>query len=1150
MTEPRLPAHALPAAGETVRWGELYGSSPAYFLARAAAESAPLLVVAGSGREADQMLAELRFFTAGRIGLWSLPDRETLPYDPFSPHPDIVSERLRTLAALPALERGIVVTTVAALLDRLPPRAFIEAHAFTLASGERIDLPRLRARLADAGYVQVTQVLSPGEFAVRGSVLDLFPAGAAQPYRLDLFDDEIESVRAFDPADQRSGARLPAVPLLPARELPSSPEAIAAFRGRWRERFEGDPQASPVYRAVSAGQLPAGIEAWLPFFFDRAADIAEFLPANACFVDLVGLGTALPAHAAEIASRHEDRRHDRERPLLPPGEAFVPVEDALARFARHARIELSPVKVEPIASAGRYLNFGSEPPPVLRADPRASEPLGKLAAFLEAFRGRALLAADSAGRREVLLEGLRRAGIRVQVAADWPAFLGGDAAAGLAVAPDVRGLLLPTHSLALVAEEQVFGERARQERRRRRAERDPEAILRELAALSPGAPVVHEDYGVGRYRGLKVMQVAGQPAEFLVVEYAGGDLLYVPVHALGLVTRYTGASPESAPWHRLGTEQWARARRRAAERVRDVAAELLDLYSRRAAREGRALEFDENAYRAFEAAFPFEETIDQAEAIVAVIADLRSGRPMDRVVCGDVGFGKTEVALRAAFATVTGGRQVAVLVPTTLLAQQHAQTFADRFADWPVRVENLSRFRTGPEQRAVVEGLKAGSVDIVIGTHRLLQRDVAFRDLGLVVVDEEHRFGVGHKERLKQLRADVNLLTLTATPIPRTLNMALGGLRDLSLITTAPAERVAIETFVAEWSDGLVREACLREIRRGGQVYVVHNVVDDIEVFAERLRRLVPEASVRVGHGQMRERDLEQLMLDFYHRRFQVLVCTTIVESGIDVPTANTILIDRADRFGLAQLHQLRGRVGRSHHRAFAYLIAPPVASLPEDARKRLEAIESLEELGAGFTLATQDLEIRGAGELLGEEQSGQIQEVGFGLYLELLDRAVAALREGREPALEGPLAAGAEVSLQLPALLPEDYMPDVHLRLQLYKRMAGAVDGERLDDLEAELIDRFGPLPPPARTLLVVHRLRQRAAALGIRRLELGPAAGLVEFHPQHRVEPGRVVRLVQRADARYRLDGPTRLRIRVASADAAARIAAASAVLDDLGG
>ena len=1139
----------LPEGVQRVRWGELYGSSPAFFLVEAATSaSAPLVVAAGSGREADQVLAEISFYAGSRDDLWSFPDRETLPYDPFSPHPDIVSERLRTLAALPNLQRGIVVTTKAALLDRLPPRAFIEAHAFKLAVGEHIDLPRLRKRLADAGYAQVTQVLSPGEFAVRGAVIDLYPAGAAQPFRLDLFDDLIESVRVFDPADQRSGARLPAVPLLPAREVPSSAEAIAAFRSRWRERFEGDPQSSAVYRAVTAGQMPAGIEAWLPLFFGRTSGFADYLPAGSVVVDLVDLERALEDGWVDIGARFEDRRHDRERPLLPPEEAFVPASVALAALDAHARVVLAPVKVEPIATSLPFVNFGSEPPPELRADPRAPKPLEKLSRFVEGGARRVLVTVDSAGRREVLAESLRREGFVPEIAADWKAFIDGGASLGLAVAPDVRGLLLPQRALALVAEEQLFGERARQERRRRRAERDPDAILRELAALSPGAPVVHEDYGVGRYRGLRVMQVAGHPAEFLVLEYAGGDLLYVPVHALDRVTRYTGGSPDAAPWHRLGTEQWARARRRAADRVRDVAAELLDLYSRRAARAGRPLAFDDVAYRAFEAAFPFEETIDQHDTIEAVLADMRSGRPMDRVVCGDVGFGKTEVALRAAFAAVTGGRQVAVLVPTTLLAQQHAQTFADRFADWPVRVENLSRFRTGPEQRAVVEGLKGGSVDIVIGTHRLLQRDVGFRDLGLVVVDEEHRFGVSHKERLKQLRADVDTLTLTATPIPRTLNMSLGGLRDLSLMTTPPAERVAIETFVTEWSDGLVREACLREIRRGGQVYFVHNAVEDIEVFAERLRRLVPEATVRVGHGQMRERDLELLMLDFYHRRFQVLVCTTIIESGIDVPTANTILIDRADRFGLAQLHQLRGRVGRSHHRAFAYLLAPPVAALPEDARKRLEAIESLEELGAGFTLATQDLEIRGAGELLGEEQSGQIQEVGIGLYLELLERAVAALREGREPALDAPLGAGTEVDLQLPALLPEDYMPDVHLRLQLYKRLAGAADAERLDDLEAELIDRFGPLPPPARTLLLVHRLRQRAAALGIRRLELGATGGVVEFGPGHRVDPAHVVRLVQQSAGRYRLDGSTRLRLRIATADAAERIASADRVLDEL--
>ncbi len=1138
----------LPATGETCRWGELYGSSLAWALAEAATASAPVLVIAPTGREADRLLAELSFFAGRGQPLLTLPDRETLPYDPFSPHPDIVSQRLRTLAALPDLRRGLVVTTQAALLDRLPPRQFIDAHAFHLRTGERIDLARLRARLAGAGYAHVTQVLSPGEFAVRGSVVDLFAAGAAQPFRLDLFDDRIESIRNFDPSDQRSAERQDSVRLLPAREFPTTPEAVAAFRSRWRERFEGDPQTSPVYRAVTQGLAPAGIEAWLPFFFDQTATIADYLPPATVIVDTADLAHALPIAWAGIEERHEQRRHDRERPLLLPAEAFAAADRLAAALSTHARIIVTTVKAEPLATAVPLRNFGSEPPPELRAEPRAALPTAVFAAFNVRFAGRVLLTADSAGRRELLLEMLRRQDLHAVEVADWVEFAAGSEPLAIAIAADVRGLVLPDRHLAVVAEDQLFGERARQERRRRRADRDPEAILRELAALSPGSPVVHEEYGVGRYRGLKVMQVDGHPAEFLVIEYAGGDLLYVPVHALDRVTRYTGGSPEAAPWHKLGTEQWARARRRAAERLRDVAAELLDLYSRRAARQGRAIEFDEDSYRAFEAGFPFEETVDQRDAIDAVLADMRSGKPMDRVICGDVGFGKTEVALRATFAAVQGGRQVAILVPTTLLAQQHAQTFSDRFADWPIKVENLSRFRTAVEQREVVAGLASGSVDVVIGTHRLLQRDVLFRDLGLVVVDEEHRFGVAHKERLKQMRADVDMLTLTATPIPRTLNMALGGLRELSLMTTPPAERMAIETFVTEWSDGLVREACLREIRRGGQVYAVHNTIEDIALFADRLQKLVPEATVRVGHGQMRERDLERLMLDFYHRRFEVLVCTTIIESGIDVPTANTILIDGAHRFGLAQLHQLRGRVGRSHHRAWAYLLAPPKAALPADAVKRLEAIEALEDLGAGFTLATQDLEIRGAGELLGEEQTGQIQEIGIGLYLELLDRAVQALRAGREPDLERPLHAGPEVDLQLPALLPEDYMPDVHLRLQLYKRMAAAADAAVLDELQAEMIDRFGPLPPPARTMFRVHHLKLRAASLGIRRLEIGAASGVVEFAALHRVDPARVIRLVQKSAGRFRLDGSHRLRMKLDAANGPARLAAADELLGAL--
>jgi transcription-repair coupling factor (superfamily II helicase) len=722
---------------------------------------------------------------------------------------------------------------------------------------------------------------------------------------------------------------------------------------------------------------------------------------------------------------------------------------------------------------------------------------------------------------------LRSNGYEVVQLSGWEAFTNSDARLALTVAPDIQGLTLTDPPVAVISEAQLFGPRARQERRRKRAAVDPEAILRDLQNLTPGAPVVHEEYGVGRYVGLQPMEVAGQKGEFLVLEYLDGDRVYVPVHALHLVTRYTGAAPESAPLHKLGTDQWAKARKRAAEQVRDVAAELLDLYARRRARKGLQLAVDEKEYQAFANGFPFEETADQSEAIRAVLEDMKGERPMDRIVCGDVGFGKTEVAMRAAFIAVQSGKQVAVLVPTTLLAQQHVTNFRDRFADWPVRIEALSRFGTNKETQNVLEGIESGKVDIVIATHRLLHAHARFKDLGLIIVDEEHRFGVRDKERLQALRAEVHVLTLTATPIPRTLNMALGGLRDLSLITTPPAERLAIKTFVIEWHGPTLREAALRELRRGGQIYFVHNEVRDIEKVAGEVQTLVPEAAVRFGHGQMRERDLEQLMVDFYHRRFNLLVCTTIIESGIDVPTANTIMIDRADRMGLAQLHQLRGRVGRSHHRAYAYLIAPQRNALNADAAKRLEAIESMEELGAGFVLATHDLEIRGAGELLGEQQSGQMTEIGLALYLDLLEEAVRALKEGREPALDKPLAADTEVELRMPAFLPETFVSDVHVRLALYKRIAAAEDSTELDELAAEIFDRFGTLPPAAQHLLRIARLKLTARQIGVRRLDLGPQGGYVTFEERNQIDPGAVVKMLQKNSREYRLEGPLKLRV-----------------------
>jgi transcription-repair coupling factor (superfamily II helicase) len=1110
-----------------VRWGQLYGSAMSLWLAEAARRaSAPLLLIAADARQAARFQDELRFYCGPELYIELFPDWETLPYDLFSPHPDIVSQRLRMLSVLPRLTKGIVIVDLETLLQRLAPQSYIDAHAFDLAVGTTLDLEQFRSRLTGAGYVASSQVMAPGEFAVRGSLIDLFPMGSETPFRIDLFDQDVESIRIFDPETQRSGDKVPRLRLLPAREFPLTAESVQAFKRRFRNRFPGDLTRMPVYQNIAEGAPPAGIEYYLPLFFDSTATLFDYLPRNALVAADADV-EALAAQAfAEIEARYDQRGHDATRPILTPAEVFTPVAELTQRLEQFRRIDLARTELDPLIQTVPFHNFETKPPPQLRIDPRAAEPAHELASFLREFHGRALIAAESAGRREMLLDFLRRLDVSAQLVDSWTAFRDGTMELAITVAPLSTGLLLKEPHLAVIAEEQLFGERARQERRRRRAERDPEKIIRDLADLLPGAPVVHEDYGVGRYRGLQTMDVGGLQSEFLVLEYADRDKLYVPVHALDLITRYTGSPPELAPLHKLGSDAWQKAKRKAAQKIRDTAAELLDLYSRRAAREGQQLSVNEADLRAFEAAFKFEETPDQAEAIRQVIADLGSPKPMDRVVCGDVGFGKTEVALRAAFVAVQAGKQVAVLVPTTLLAQQHYQTFADRFADWPVRVEQLSRFRSARDTNAVLDGLEKGTVDIVVGTHRLLQSGVKFARLGLLIIDEEHRFGVKDKERLKQLRAEVDVLTLTATPIPRTLNMALGGLRELSLITTPPVSRLSIKTFVSQWDSSMIREACLREIRRGGQIYFVHNSVETIEKTARTLAEIVPEARIAIGHGQMRERELEQIMLDFYHQRTNLLVCTTIVESGIDVPTANTIIIDRADKLGLAQLHQLRGRVGRSHHQAYAYLLTPPRNAMTADAVKRLEAIESLEDLGAGFTLATHDLEIRGAGELLGEEQSGQMQEIGYALYMEMLDRAVKALKSGKVPDLDQPLHQGPEVDLHVPALLPDDYLPDVHLRLVMYKRIAAAPTSDDLRELQVEMIDRFGLLPPPAKNLFRIAEIKQTARALGLRKIDVGPGGGYVTFDPDTRVEPGTLIRLVQQNSRTYRLDGGTKLR------------------------
>ncbi len=1143
----RIPdQQPAPAPGSSRSWGRLIGASAALAFAELARRAAaPLLVVAEDTRHADQLEAEIGFFAGPDLEVLHFVEWETLPWDSFSPHQDIISQRLEVLASLPALEHGIAIVSASALLQRLPPVDYVAARSLRLSTGQTLPRDAFVASLGEAGYLRVPQVSEHGEFAVRGSLIDVFPMGASDPLRIDFFDDEIESLRYFSAESQLSGAVAETVDILPAREVPLDDDAVRHFRDRYRERFEGQPGKSRVYREVSDGIAHGGIEYYLPLFFDSTATLFDYLPSGCIAVVPDGMNAVFSQMQAEIAERFELCRLDPERPILSPDETFVSIDDAERAIGQMPVIRYSG---QSLPESADHVNFETRLPPAMKIEARYEDAAASLMQFLDGHDGRVLFTTDSPGRREQVHDLLSGRGLDLSRIESWSEFVGGSQAIGVAVAPIEDGVLLPAERLAVISEQQLFGERVKPRQRRRRAERDPETIIRQLNDLDEGSAVVHAEYGVGRYRGLKTLEVGGIAAEFLHLEYADGDKLYVPVHALELISRYTGASPENAPLHRLGSDQWAKARKRAITKIRDVAAELLDVYSRRAARPGHSFRWQESDYRAFEAGFPFEPTEDQASTITDVLEDLASNQPMDRVVCGDVGFGKTEVALRATFAAVHGGKQVAILVPTTLLAQQHGQNFRDRFADWPVRVEVLSRFQSAREVKEIVAGLREGSVDVVIGTHRLLQHTKDVKNIGLVIIDEEHRFGVRHKEAIKSLRSEVDVLTLTATPIPRTLNMALGGLREMSLITTPPAERLAVKTFVSEWNDVVIREACLREIKRGGQVYFIHNRVEDIGRIEQQLETLVPEASIRIGHGQMPERELEQVMLDFYHRRFNVLLCTTIVESGIDVPTANTIIINRADRFGLAQLHQLRGRVGRSHHRAYAYLVSPPKATMTADAVKRLEAIDSLEDLGSGFTLATHDLEIRGAGELLGDTQSGQIQEIGFSLYTELLGRAVDSLRAGREPDLDAPLDTGVEINLHVPALLPDDYVPDVHLRLMLYKRISAAAPGEELRDLQVELIDRFGLLPAPAKNLMRIAAIKKEAAQLGVDKIDAAAAGGYLVFGAASRIDPVALVQLVQNNSRIYRLQGSHRLQFTQALDDLEQRFRAVEGLLAQL--
>jgi transcription-repair coupling factor (superfamily II helicase) len=1118
----RLPS--LPATAGKQHWGNLPGAALSLAIAEAASNANRFtLLLTADSQSAERLQEELSFF-APDLPVLHFPDWETLPYDLFSPHQDIISQRIAALYRLPELKHGVLVVPITTALHRLAPKRFLLGSSLVMQVGQQLDVNQMRSNLEAAGYRCVDTVYEHGEFAVRGALIDLFPMGSSLPYRIDLFDDEIETLRTFDPENQRSIDKVESIKLLPAREFPLEKKAVTDFRGRFRERFDVDFRRCPIYQDLSTGITPAGIEYYLPLFFEETATLFDYLPSDTQVFSLPGIEKAAEQFWVDARSRYEDRRVDPERPLLPPADIFLPVEDCFARLKNWPRVVVSQDDIE--TGVGR-LRFDAKPLPDLAIQAKAGEPLAALRRFIEEYPGRVLFCAESAGRREVLLELLARLKLKPNEFDSWPAFTASKERLGICIAPLDDGLLL--EDLALVAESPLFGQRVMQRRRREKSRDGGDNVIKNLTELREGSPVVHIDHGVGRYLGLVTMEFDGQAAEFLALMYAEEAKLYVPVASLHLIARYTGSDDALAPLHRLGSEIWQKAKRKAAEQVRDVAAELLDVYARRAAREGYAFADPKADYSTFSAGFPFEETPDQQAAIEAVYSDMLSAKPMDRLICGDVGFGKTEVAMRAAFIAVHGGKQVAVLVPTTLLAQQHYNSFRDRFADWPVKVEVMSRFKSAKEVSEAMQQLAEGKVDIVIGTHKLLQDDVKFNNLGLVIIDEEHRFGVRQKEQLKTLRSEVDILTLTATPIPRTLNMAVAGMRDLSIIATPPARRLSVRTFVMEQNNPTIKEALLRELLRGGQVYYLHNDVKTIEKCAADLAELVPEARIGIGHGQMRERELEQVMGDFYHKRFNVLIASTIIETGIDVPSANTIIIERADKFGLAQLHQLRGRVGRSHHQAYAYLLTPPRKQMTDDAQKRLEAISNAQDLGAGFLLATHDLEIRGAGELLGDGQSGQIQAVGFTLYMEMLERAVKSIRKGEQPNLDQPLGGGPEINLRVPALIPDDYLPDVHARLIMYKRIANAADEEGLKDLQVEMIDRFGLLPEPSKNLVRITLLKLQAEKLGIKKVDAGPQGGRIEFAADTCVDPLTLIKLIQGAPNRYKFEGATMFKFQV---------------------
>ncbi|MEJ2898904.1 transcription-repair coupling factor [Acinetobacter sp. NS-4] len=1132
-------------AGEK-RWvGNLQGSSAALLFKKIATQSKQLfIIVARNNQHLGQLESELEFYG---IKPTIFPDWEILPYDRLSPHQDIVSERLSILSNMP--QQGVLLLSASTLAQRVAPTSWILGEHFDIKVGQKFELEQQKLRLIQAGYHLVDSVYDHGEFAVRGSIMDIYASGQSAPIRIDLFDDEIESLKFFDPETQRTTQTLQQFSVLPAKEFPLK-EGRATFRDRYAESFpQANPKKNPIYQDVLEGIASPGLEFYFPLFFSKQAmdtqsTLMAYLPKNGIVITDKHLDEGLTSFWKDVVRRYEDRRHNVDHPILPPEDIFLQPNQVLEQLNQFARIIAS---AEEFVEKTGVINFNTETPPRLPVDPKQEKPFSAVKKYIDVANHPVLLVAESAGRRETLKDALRPALGDIPNVENYAQFRSSLHAIAITSAPLDRGLVIP-NQLTVISENQLYEHRVVQRRRKRQQEVSEEFLIRSLTELSIGAPVVHIDYGVGRYAGLVTLSIDDQEHEFLQLDYADAAKVYVPVTNLHLISRYSGGDPDLAPLHKLGTDAWNKAKRKALEQIHDVAAELLHIQARRHAKPGFSFELEQSPYMQFSSGFAYEETLDQANAIEATLHDMQLAKPMDRLVCGDVGFGKTEVAMRAAFLAVQNNKQVAVLVPTTLLAQQHYESFRDRFADWPIRIEVLSRFGSSKSHSKTIEDLAEGKVDIVIGTHKILQESIQFKNLGLMIVDEEHRFGVRDKERIKAMRADVDMLTLTATPIPRTLNMAFSGMRDLSIIATPPARRLAVKTFVQEQTNESIKEAILRELLRGGQVYFLHNEVDSIERAAENIRELVPEARVAVAHGQMRERELEQVMQQFYHKEYNVLVCSTIIETGIDVPNANTILIERADKLGLAQLHQLRGRVGRSHHQAYAYLLVPSLKGLKGDAEKRLDAIQRASNLGAGFMLATEDLEIRGAGELLGEQQSGSMQAIGYSLYMEMLEKATKAIQKGKTPNFDAPLSLIAEINLHMPALIPDEYLGDVHQRLLFYKRISNTDTQEKLDNIRMELIDRFGVPPQPVKQLFAVHQIRLKAEQLGITKVDISSHGGHIEFSPDTPVQAISIIQMMQKHPTFFRMDGGQRLKVMVMLEDYQKRIQFIVDLLDNL--